>query len=52
MWIYKQINSKKVEDIEKFANEQDARGWEFVQVVTAKDRYVSLFRKPRPPKSA
>ena len=47
MYVYKTLNSKKVEDIEKYANEQDAQGWELLQVVAAQDRYVSVYRKPK-----
>lgn len=46
-YVYKTMNSKKVEDIEKYANEQDVLGWELFQVLTAQDRYVSVFRKVR-----
>ncbi len=27
MYVYKQVNSKKVEDIEKYASEQAGQGW-------------------------
>ncbi len=47
MYVYKQMNSKKVEDIEKYANEQDGQGWELVHILSAQDRYVSVFRKPK-----
>jgi hypothetical protein len=47
VYVYKQMNSKKLEDIEKYANEQSQQGWELMQVVTAQDRYVSIFRKPK-----
>lgn len=47
MYVYKQVNSKKVEDVEKYANEQAGQGWELFQVVAAQDRYVSIFRKPK-----
>jgi hypothetical protein len=46
-YIYKQLNSKKVEDIEKYANEQANQGWELMQVVSCQDRYVSVYRKPK-----
>lgn len=45
MYVYKVLNSKKVEDIEKYANEQAKKGWELLQCVTAQDQYVSIFRK-------
>lgn len=47
MYVYTRKNSKKVEDIEKYANEQASGGWELMQVVAAQDRYVSIFRKPK-----
>jgi len=47
MYVYKQLNSKKAEDIEKYANEQMGQGWELMQVVAAQDRYVSIYRKPK-----
>ena len=47
MYTYKTMNSKKVEDIEKYANQQTEQGWELLQVLTAQDRYVSIFRKPK-----
>ena len=46
-YIYKQLNSKKVEDIEKYANEQANEGWELMQVLSCQDRYVSVYRKPK-----
>jgi len=48
MWLYTTRNSKKVEDIEKYANDMDAQGWELMQVAVAQDRYVSVYRKPKP----
>jgi hypothetical protein len=45
VYVYKVLNSKKVEDIEKYANEQAKKGWELLQCVTAQDQYVSIFRK-------
>jgi hypothetical protein len=47
VYLYKTMDSKKVQDIEKFANDQITQGWELIQVVTAQDRYVSVFRKPK-----
>jgi parvulin-like peptidyl-prolyl isomerase len=47
VYVYKQMNSKKVEDIEKYANEQTSQGWELFQVVSTQDRYVTIFRKPK-----
>lgn len=47
MYVYKQMNSKKVEDIESHANQQAAQGWELMQVLSSQDRYVSVFRKPK-----
>jgi hypothetical protein len=46
-YIYKQLNSKKAEDIEKYANEQANQGWELMQVFSCQDRYVSVYRKPK-----
>jgi hypothetical protein len=46
-YSYKQLNSKKVEDVEKYANEQANQGWELMQVLSAQDRYVSVYRKPK-----
>jgi hypothetical protein len=46
-YTYKTLNSKKVEDIEKYANDQDGQGWELMQVLAAQDRYVSIYRKPK-----
>jgi hypothetical protein len=48
MYEYKTLNSKKVEDIATYANNQAAQGWELMQVLAAQDRYVSVFRKPKP----
>jgi hypothetical protein len=45
VYTYKVLNSKKVEDVERYANEQAKKGWELMQCVTAQDRYVSIFRK-------
>lgn len=45
MYTYKTLDSKKVEEIEKYANEQMKRGWELMQVVADNGRYVSIFRK-------
>ena len=47
MYEYKQLNSKKVEDIEAHANQQARQGWELMQVLACQDRYVSVFRKPK-----
>jgi ABC-type glycerol-3-phosphate transport system substrate-binding protein len=47
MYIYKTEDSKKVEDIAKYANEQTGKGWELMQVVASQDRYVSIYRKPK-----
>jgi len=47
VYVYKQLNSKKVEDVEKYANEQMSQGWELMQVLCCQDRYVSIYRKPK-----
>lgn len=47
MYEYKTMDSKKVEDIQKYLNMLADQGWEFMQAVTAKDRYVTIFRKPK-----
>lgn len=46
-WQYKAMNSKKVEDVEKYANDLDAQGWELHLLAASQDRYVSVFRKPK-----
>jgi hypothetical protein len=45
MFVYKALNSKRVQDIDKYANRMTRKGWELVQVLAADNRYVSLFRK-------
>jgi hypothetical protein len=46
-WQYKVLNSKKVEDVEKYANDQDSQGWELYLISASQDRYVSVYRKPK-----
>jgi hypothetical protein len=47
VYEYKERNSKKLEDIPKYANEEAEKGWELFQVVTAQDRYVSIYRRQK-----
>ena len=47
MYVYKSLDSKKLQDIAAYANDQIKQGWELMQVVTAQDRYVSIYRKPK-----
>jgi hypothetical protein len=47
MYVYKTRDSKKLQDIAEYANDQMKQGWELMQVVTAQDRYVSIFRKAK-----
>jgi len=45
VYTYKTLDSKKVQDIERYANEQTQQGWELMQVLATDGRYVSIFRK-------
>ena len=44
---YSALDSKKVQDVEKFCNQKAADGWEFVALGGSQDRYVSVFRRPK-----
>jgi hypothetical protein len=44
---YSTYDSKKVQDIERVCNEKAAAGWELVQALAARDRYVCIFRRPK-----
>ena len=45
MYVYKTLDSKKVQDIEKNANDMAKQGWDLFLVYAADNRHVSIFRK-------
>lgn len=41
-------NSRSLQDVAGWCNKRSEQGWEFVALVTEDERFVALFKRPKP----